>query len=198
MSFETVRKFEEVIADFYDAPYAVAVDCCTHAIELCLRHTAKPDVSIGIPNRTYISVPFTLEKLGLKWHWVNRDWKDYYHLEGTDIIDAAVYFKSGTYIPLSFMCLSFQFKKPLSLGRGGAILCQHQEDYEALKKMAYDGRLDDQPWGNQAIDSIGYHYYMTPEIATLGLQKLPEAIKKTPKQWTITDWPDLTKMEIFK
>ena len=95
------------------------------------------------------------------------------------------------------MCLSFQFKKPLSLGRGGAILCQHESDYDALKKMAYDGRLDDQPWGDQAISTIGYHYYMTPETAQLGLERLPEAKKNKPKRWTVEDWPDLTKMEIF-
>ena len=35
--FEHVRQFEEQIADFYGAPYAVATDSCTHAIELCLR-----------------------------------------------------------------------------------------------------------------------------------------------------------------
>ena len=31
----------------------------------------------------------------------------------------------------------------------------------------------------------------------MGLKKLPEAIKNNPKQWTIDNWPDLTKMEVF-
>ena len=39
MSFEVVRKFENAIAKFYGAPYAVAVDSCTHSIELCLRYS---------------------------------------------------------------------------------------------------------------------------------------------------------------
>ena len=38
---------------------------------------------------------------------------------------------------------------------------------------------------------------MTPETAQLGLDKLDEAIKLTPKQWIVTDWPDLTKMKVF-
>ena len=38
MSFEAVSKFEKKVAEFYGAPYAVAVDCCTHALELCLRY----------------------------------------------------------------------------------------------------------------------------------------------------------------
>ena len=28
--------------------------------------------------------------------------------------------------------------------------------------------------------------------------KLPKAIATTPKQWIISDWPDLTQMDIFK
>lgn len=39
---------------------------------------------------------------------------------------------------------------------------------------------------------------MTPEIAKLGIDKLPDAISKEPRKWIITDWPDLTQMDIFK
>jgi hypothetical protein len=39
---------------------------------------------------------------------------------------------------------------------------------------------------------------MTPETAQLGLNKLQEAINTQPKKWVVTDWPDLTKMKIFK
>ena len=38
MSFNKIKEFENKIAEFYGAPYAVAVDCCTHGIELCLRY----------------------------------------------------------------------------------------------------------------------------------------------------------------
>ena len=34
----TVYQFEQTIANFYGAPYAIAVDSCTHAIELCMRY----------------------------------------------------------------------------------------------------------------------------------------------------------------
>jgi dTDP-4-amino-4,6-dideoxygalactose transaminase len=36
-NWNTVEKFESKIAEFYGAKYAVSTDCCTHAIELCLR-----------------------------------------------------------------------------------------------------------------------------------------------------------------
>jgi hypothetical protein len=39
---------------------------------------------------------------------------------------------------------------------------------------------------------------MTPETAQLGINKLQKAIEDTPRKWLVTDWPDLTKMEIFK
>ena len=136
-------------------------------------------------------------KLGIELEWKDENWLDYYYLTD-DIIDAAVLWKKDSYIPNTFMCVSFQFKKHLSLGRGGVILTDDKEAAYELKKMSYDGRLPDSPWATQNINSMGYHYYMTPETANLGLQKLPEAIKNKPKQWTVYDWPDLTKMEIFK
>ena len=117
---------------------------------------------------------------------------------GTNIIDAAVLWKSNSYIPNTFMCLSFQFQKHLSLGRGGMILTDDINARNALKRMSYDGRNPEIPWREQNIDSIGYHYYMTPETAELGLKKLPEAIKNKPIQWVIEDWPDLKEMDIFK
>ena len=96
------------------------------------------------------------------------------------------------------MSVSFQFRKHLSLGRGGIILFDREEDFETLKRMSYDGRSPDESWAVQNIKTMGYHYYMTPETAQLGLDKLPEAIVKTPRQWKWTDWPDLRNMKVFK
>ena len=96
------------------------------------------------------------------------------------------------------MGVSLQFQKHLSLGRGGILLTDNEEAAIKIKKMSYDGRLPGLPWRDQDIDTMGYHYYMTPETAQLGLDKLPAAIKNTPRQWVVTDWPDLTQMKIFK
>ena len=194
---ELVKKFEGEIADFYGAPFAVATDSCTHAIELCLRHRPPaPGMVLTIPARTYISVPFTLMKLHLSWKFFDQVWQDHYYIGGTNIVDAAVFFKAGGYIKNTFMCLSFQFKKTLSLGRGGAILCDNEKDYESLKKMSYDGRRDNKPWREQNIDSMGYHYYMTPETAELGSQKLKDAVAK-PSQGS-GNYPYLPDMNVFK
>jgi hypothetical protein len=64
--------------------------------------------------------------------------------------------------------------------------------------MSYDGRIPNVPWREQNIDTVGYHYYMTPEVAQNGLDKLSEAIDTPPRQWVVSDWPDLTQMSIFK
>jgi len=194
-SFDTIKDFEIELAKFFNAPYAVAVDCCTHGVELCLRYTKA--TSISVPKNTYLSIPFLSNKLNIKREWRFEDWKDYYYLTH-NIIDAAVLWEPNSYIPNTFMSISFQFKKHLSLGRGGVILTDNKEAAFELKKMSYDGRLPDIIWSNQNINSLGYHYYMTPETARLGLEKLPNAIKTPSKKWTINDWPDLTLMDVFK
>jgi len=196
MSFNSIKKFEDKIAEFFGAPYAVAVDCCTHGIELCLRR--QNIKCITVPKRTYLSIPFLSHKLNIELKWKDENWEDYYYIGDTNIIDAAVLWKKNSYIPNTFMCISFQFKKHLALGRGGIILTDNKEAALQLKKMSYDGRIPNTPWRDQNIDTVGYHYYMTPEIAKDGLDKLPKAIKTTPRQWVVTDWPNLTEMNIFK
>jgi dTDP-4-amino-4,6-dideoxygalactose transaminase len=194
-TFESVSLFETKISDFFGSKYGVAVDSCTHGIELCLRmNQAK---KITVPKRTYISIPFLAKKLNIDLNWKEEDWEDYYYLT-ENIIDAAVLWKRNSYIPNTFMCLSFQFQKHLSLGRGGMILCDNKDAAIELKKMSYDGREPNVPWRNQDISSIGYHYYMTPETAALGLEKLDEAINTPHKKWVVSDWPDLTQMKVFK
>ena len=195
MNFNVVTEFEKKIAEFFGAPYAIAVDSCTHGIELALRYTNADNISV--PKNTYLSIPFLFRKLNIDLEWRNEDWKDYYYI--TDrVVDAAVLWKRDSYIPGTFMSLSFQYQKHLSLGRGGMILTDNKEAAIQLKKMSYDGRLPNIPWRDQNIDTVGYHYYMTPETAQLGLDKLPKAIETEPKQWTVNDWPDLTQMKIFK
>jgi dTDP-4-amino-4,6-dideoxygalactose transaminase len=195
MSFSIIKEFENKISEFFDSPYGIAVDSCTHGVELCLRYLNVK--KIIIPKNTYLSIPFLSKKMGIEMEWKDENWINYYYLT-ENVIDAAVLWKKDSYIPNTFMCLSFQYQKHLSLGRGGIILTDNQKAAIDLKKMSYDGRLPDIPWREQNIDMVGYHYYMTPETAQNGLNKLDTAIRTVPKQWNINDWPDLTKMNIFK
>ena len=196
MSWKVVHDFESLVSSWFGAKYGVAVDSCTHGVELCLR--LKGIEKISIPKRTYLSIPFLSHKLGLPLEWRDESWEDYYEISNSGIYDAAVLWKEKSYIPNSMMCLSFQFQKHLSLGRGGMILLDDEDSAKRLSKMVYDGRTPNVPWRDQNIDTIGYHYYMTPETAQLGIKKFQDAIHTEPRKWVLEDWPDLTKMEVFK
>ena len=193
--FQIVQDFEKEIAKFFGAPFAIAVDSCTHGIELALRYTGVK--KINVPKHTYISIPFLANKLNIDLEWRDEEWSDCYYLTN-NVVDAAVLWKENSYIPNTMMGISFQYQKHLSLGRGGVLLLDNETDAIEIKKMSYDGRLPVIPWREQNISTFGYHYYMTPETAKNGLEKLPEAIKTKPRQWVVSDWPDLTQMEVFK
>ncbi len=196
MSFDKVTEFENIISNFFGSPYAVAVDCCTHAIELCLRLQNIKQTSC--PKRTYASVPMTLEKLGINWKWNEEEWQKKYFLTDTNIIDAAVLWESNSYINNTFMCLSFQFHKHLGIGRGGMILLDDKTARDELVRMSYDGRDRNIPWAEQQISSIGYHYYMIPEVAISGIEKFNLVKDLTPKQIGYQDYPDLSLLPVFK
>jgi dTDP-4-amino-4,6-dideoxygalactose transaminase len=198
-----IEQLEHKIAEYFGAPYAVAVDCCTHGIELCLRlhDEGEPDFpyQFTCPPHTYLSVPMTFEKLNLDWNFVDNRWEKYYTIGNTNIIDAAVLWEKDSYIPSSIMCVSFQLKKHLSLGKGGIILLDCAEDADILRQIRYDGRPDlDRPWADQKIELFGYHYQMTYETAQLGLDKFDDAVHRIPKHWTYKDYPNLSDYDIFE
>ena len=101
MSFDKVTEFENIIADYFGSQYAVAVDCCTHAIELCLR--LQNIKTTTCPKRTYVSVPMTLTKLGINWSWNETPWQDYYffekviHPDGSELYRLAYHRESRMY-----------------------------------------------------------------------------------------------------
>ena len=171
---EVVDIFEREVAAFFNAPYAVAVDCCTHAIQLCLEYrwqtTAEEPVHIKIPKRTYVSVPMAVAQSGHMVKLIDLDWKDYYYLNPTNIIDAAAYWQRGGYVPKTMMCLSFQIKKHINIGRGGMILLDDKKAYDWLRLARYDGRDMTVPYNGEGhIKMMGYHYYLTPEDCARGI-----------------------------
>lgn len=194
-SVDPVTEFENKIAAFFGAPYAVATDSCTSAVELCLRYMNA--IFIDCPKRTYLSIPMLASKLNINLFWTDKEWVDYYEVY-PNIIDAAVLWKAGSYIPGKFMCISFQYAKHLSIGKAGMILCDNKDAALQLKKSSFDGRLPNIPWRDQNVDCMGYHYYLQPELAQIGLNKLDKAIATEPRQWSINDWPDISQMDVFK
>lgn len=116
-----IEEFEQLIATYFGAPYAIAIDSCTHGIELSLRLLLEDnkEYELTCPSHTYLSVPMTFEKLQMPWKFTDEKWEDYYQIGNTNVIDAAVLWKSNSYIPSTLMCLSFQLRKHLPIGRCG-------------------------------------------------------------------------------
>lgn len=196
--FEVLDIFEKKLANFFGSKYCVLVDSCTHAIELCLRSIYDYRNDIGIPLHTYMSVPMTLHKLEIPYFFQNKTWEKYYQLGNTFIYDAATLWETGSYIKNTLMCLSFQHKKHLKIGRGGAVLLDDKHLDERLRKMRYDGRDLSMPHHEDKVTTIGYHYYMTPEDAALGIMLFDKVFDKVAKIWTDKDYQPLSQHPVFK
>ena len=188
--FDKIKEFEQALAQFTGAPYAVMTDCCTHAIELCLRYDRVKHCSI--PSHTYLSVPMTLHKLDIAFDYTDIEWLGEYQLTGTRVWDSARLLKQGMYRAEQLQCLSFGYGKPLEIGRGGAILTDDVEVYDTLIQQRYDGRdLTISPWENQKIFRIGYHYKPTIEEAVKGLELL-STVDQEPKYKEYPNLRDIT------
>lgn len=198
-AFDKIFQFERELAAFTGAPYAIMTDCCTHAIELCLRHDKIKQCAFT--PYTYISIPMTMHKLGIKYdyhpdHLPHRQqWVGEYKFELTRIWDSARRLEENMYRPGMMQCLSFGHDKPLHIGRGGAILLDDETAYNELILMRYDGRdLNTRPWTEQKTFKVGYHYKPTPEEAQQGLALL-EGVKfdkPGPKQVNYADLRQFT------
>jgi dTDP-4-amino-4,6-dideoxygalactose transaminase len=196
-NFKPLFEFEKNIAEYFNAPYAVATDCCTHALEMCL--ALSNHKLIICPKQTYISVPFMLERSFPDYMFSDLEWNDYYYLT-PDVIDAATYWKKDGYIKNTKMCLSFHIKKHLNIGKGGMVLLDNQKEYHRLQKMRYDGRsiYENIMYDKEDIKEMGYHYYMTPETAKQGLEIFEKVKDIKPKKVNFLSYSDVTKFTYFQ
>ena len=164
-------EFEQALAEYTGAPFAVLTDCCTHAIELCMR---IDNVNItDFTAYTYLSIPQLMRNLGINYRLTNERWVGEYQFHGTNIWDSARRLERGMYRSGQKQCLSFGNGKPLQLGRCGAILLDDEEQHRTLSKMRSDGRdLSQSPWQEYPVIQ-GYHYCPTLETCAQGIEKLP-------------------------
>ena len=190
-----VIKLEKELALFTGAPYVVATDCCTHALELCLRHDKIKKLSSTC--YTYLSVPMTFAKLGIDFKYDPEHWIGEYNLKGTRIWDSARLLHPKMYRRGQLQCLSFGNGKPIDNKRGGAILCGTLKDYNALKSMSYDGRNPHvEKWHQQKQFSLGFHYNMPFEHAEKLSFLLNEYKKKDSHLPRIVKYPDCRTIKI--
>ena len=190
-----VEQFESNLSLFTGAPYVVATDCCTHAIELCFRLLEIKETRFTA--FTYISVPMTMELLGVDYELSGTTWRDEYSFLGTPVWDSARCLKPNMYRPKQYQCLSFGHSKPLDNVRGGAILLDNEEHYRQLKMMSYDGRDPSyQNWIDQKVYKQGFHYMMRHEECENATLLLDNYISAGDFEQRYKPYPDVRDIEI--
>jgi dTDP-4-amino-4,6-dideoxygalactose transaminase len=195
--FNKILEFEAALAEFTGAPYVISTDCCTHAIELCLRYDNVRYCEFTA--FTYLSIPMTMHKLGIEYQLTDMQWTGEYFFKNTRIWDSARRLEPKMYRKGSMQCLSFGYSKPLDNGRGGAILLDDKKAYDAIIQMRYDGRdLNVVPWIDQQDFKIGYHYKLNPEECVTATNKLKEYINNNNYLPKFVEYPDCRRINIVK
>jgi hypothetical protein len=127
-----------------------------------------------------------------------EEWSGHYQIGNTNIYDYAVGFEKNMYKAGEIQCVSFQQKKRLAIGKGGAILLDNREMYEKLKRMRHDGR-DSSISTEVDADNIiiGYHMNMTPDNAARGILLLNQ-LSEQYNLGTFKDYPNISKFKCLK
>lgn len=202
--YKITEEFEEKIATYTGAKYAVALDNMSNALFLAMMYENVKGQYITIPNRTYPSVPCEIIHAGakVKFKQIEGEYLEgAYNLEGTNIWDAALLFTSNMYISNTHMCLSFTGPyKTLKLGKGGAIITDNIDAYKWFKRARYSGRRECS-YHEDELDMLGWNFYMMPDIAARGLLLMDQFYKKgvplenAPLKLS---YPDLSKFKIYQ
>jgi dTDP-4-amino-4,6-dideoxygalactose transaminase len=175
---------------------------------------------IDIPKRTYISVPMSIIHAGGRPTFRDEEWVGAYQLKPLPVWDSARWFSQGMYIGMpmrmcgdimtmgtqvdrvisfagSMVCTSHHWSKTLGIQQGGCILHDDPEADAWLRRSRFDGRTEGVAPKDDTFTQIGWHAYMSPEVAAEGLvriQHLPRHNAPLPND----QYPDLSTMEIFR
>ena len=187
--------FEEEVAHYTGAPFAVSLNSCTNALLLCCKYEKVREVTI--PARTYLSVPQSILHAGGKVKLEDIEWQGAYQLKPYNIYDAAKRLTSDMYVSGTHMCLSFHIKKHLKIGKGGMILTDSKQAYEWFKKARYEGRSEVR-YQDDEIEINGWNMYMTPEQAARGLMLMQNYPKQVPDIPEDPPYRDLREFPFLK
>lgn len=197
--YKIVQMFEDEIANYTGAKFAVSVDSCTNALFLVCKYLNVKEVII--PSKTYLSVPQSIIHSGGEVIFDKskeaNNWKGLYQLKPYPIYDSAKRFTSNMYIPNSYMCLSFHIKKHLKISKGGMILTDDEESVKWFRKARYEGRSE-KLYHEDDIDMLGWNMYMTPQIASQGLSLMQNIPSNNEDLGENDGYRDLTEFTIFK
>jgi hypothetical protein len=128
------------------------------------------------------------------------NWYMCYQIGETTVWDYAVGFHEDMYHAGQIQCLSFQQKKRLAIGKGGAILLDNVEMANTLRRMRHDGRDASIPVCDENPDDIivGYHMNMSPDEAAKGVLLLNQLSPNTRGYGGWNDYPNLNDFRCFR
>ena len=206
--YKVTEEFEEKLADYTGARFAVTLDNMSNGLFLSLYYEHmimnRTADTITIPNRTYPSVPCEIIHAGLKvefWKVKGKTIKGAYQMEGSNVWDSALTFTADMYKPNTHMCVSFTGPyKHFKLSKGGAILTDDYDAYNWFKRARYSGRRA-VSYHEDNLDMLGWNFYMMPELAARGLLLMGQFYNsdgsKTHQNDLELSYPDLSKFEIY-
>ena len=184
---------------------------------------AEIPYAVSIPKRTYVSVPMQILNAGFRLQFRDEGWSGAYRLEPLPIWDSARHFTAGLFNHVyeegsKFVCCSFHSTKTLGIKRekpidpftsfaargepwdieqGGCILHNDPEADKWCRKARFDGRTEGVAPKDDTFSMLGYHCYMNPSTARLGLELLTKLPKNNPPLPN-DDYPDLSLAPIFR
>ena len=208
--YKITEDFEKALSDYTGAPYVITVDNMSNALFLALYYEKNvkksiTDDKVGIPCRTYPSVPCEIIHAGLKVDFEpveGKTIKGMYQLKGSNVWDSALSFTADMYKPDQHICVSFTGPyKHFKLSKGGAILTDSLEAYHWFKRARYSGRRECS-YHDDYLDMIGWNFYMMPELAARGLLLMNQfynidGTKKHNEDLELP-YPDLSQFEVYK
>ena len=221
---QVTRDFEKAVADYTGAPYVVAVNSCTAALTLAVawhlrderKYIEGPIINgticrapIEIPKHTYVSVPQAIIHAGGRPTFRDESWAGWYQLKPLAVWNSARWFTKNMYNvidssgarrmlpPSAMVCTSFHASKTLGDSQGGAILHDNPEADAWMRRARFDGRTEGVAPKDDHFDMVGWHCYMSPDVAARLLHKLsvlPSRNAPLPND----DYPDLNKFKVFQ
>ena len=207
--YKVTQEFEEKLADYTGARFAVTLDNMSNGLFLALyyEHNVmnRTEKVIKIPTRTYPSVPCEIIHAGLKVEFEpiqGKTIKGAYQLKGSNVWDSALTFTADMYKPNTHMCVSFTGPyKHFKLSKGGAILTDDVDAYRWFKRARYSGRRECSYFEDN-FDMLGWNFYMMPELAARGLLLMEQFYNRDGSKKHNQDlelpYPDLSQFEIYK
>jgi dTDP-4-amino-4,6-dideoxygalactose transaminase len=163
--------------------------------------------AIEIPKRTYLSVPMSIIHAGGRPTFRDEEWEGAYQLKPLPVWDSARWFDFGMYGNNAYIhmannkgamvCTSHHWSKTLGIQQGGCILHDDPEADAWLRRARFDGRTEGVAPINDTITQVGWHCYMSPEVAAEGLVRLHH-LPKHNAPLPNDDYPDLSQLEIFQ